>query len=63
MKKTFYYTLSEGAEIIQVYLIDGNIPRRICMFSISNYSDVTLKVKTYLIENNLYYEGSRIERL
>ena len=61
MKKTFYYTLDN--ELVRVYLIDGNIPREICRFFINNKSNYTLKVKTYLIENNLYYEGSKIEQL
>ena len=61
MKKTFYYTLD--INLIKVYLIDGNIPKEVCKFIVDNNSDLSLKVETYLIENNLYRIGCPIKRL
>ena len=61
MKKTFYYTLNK--QLITVYLIDGNIPREIVNFNTYNNSDLDTRVRLYLIENDYYYEGSKIQRL
>ena len=61
MKKTFYYTLD--INLIKVYLIDGNVPKEVCKFIVNNNSDLSLKVETYLIENNLYCIGCPIKRL
>lgn len=61
MKKTFYYTLNE--QLITVYLIDGNIPRGIVNFYTYNNNDLDEKVRLYLIENDYYCEGSKIQRL
>lgn len=63
MNKTYYYTVDERHNMIQVYLIDKNFPILICRFSVENIIDLEYQIKTFLIKNRLYHEGSEIKKL
>jgi hypothetical protein len=55
MKKAIYYTLN--FYIVNVYIIEGNVPRRIYQFGVEDLTDLDDQVKNKLISVGRYHGG------